>query len=70
MENDFKRHLTCPWCKKGEVLADQKAKVTISVVCPKCDHVFTGDLDTLCTQKNIARKRLRRNSTNDCHFAD
>lgn len=61
MQNYFDRHLICPWCSKGEVLADGKAKVTVSVMCPKCRHFFTGDLDTLKTEKAVAQKRLGRN---------
>lgn len=49
MNSQFTRHLKCPWCNKGEALADGKAKVTISVQCGKCGHVFYGDLDTLKT---------------------
>ena len=51
MPYSFTRHLICPWCQKGEVLADGKAKVTVSVMCPKCKRFFWGDLDTLKTEK-------------------
>lgn len=60
MQSVFDRHLICPWCKKGEVLADGRAKVTLSVKCPKCGHVFTGDLDNLKTEKTVPQKRLGR----------
>ena len=40
MPYSFNRHLICPWCKKGEVLADGKAKVTVSVMCPKCKKQY------------------------------
>lgn len=58
--NNFTRHLLCPWCKKGETLADGKAKVTISVQCPKCGRFFLGDLDTLKTEKTKACRRMGR----------
>ena len=61
MKNNFDRHLICPWSSKGEVLVDGKAKVTVSVMCPKCKHIYTGDLDTLKTKKDVAQKRLGRN---------
>ena len=58
MNNQFTRHLKCPWCNKGEALANVKAKVIISVQCGKCGHVFFGDLDTLKTEKGIPQRRL------------
>ena len=57
----FNRYLKCPWCRDGEVLADGKAKVRISVQCPKCHKFFTGSLDTLITERSAACKRLGRN---------
>lgn len=62
MPYSFNRHLICPWCKKGEVLADGKAKVTVSVMCPKCNRFFWGDLDTLKTDKATAQRRSGRAS--------
>jgi len=56
----FNRHLICPWCLKGEALADGKAQVTISIQCPRCGKVFLGDLDTLKTEKGKACKRANR----------
>ena len=60
MNSQFTRHLKCPWCNKGEALADGKAKVTISIQCGKCGHVFYGDLDTLKTEKGVAQRRVGR----------
>ena len=62
MPYSFNRHLICPWCKKGEVLADGKAKVTVSVMWPKCKRFFWGDLDTLKTEKANAQRRSGRAS--------
>ena len=53
-------HLVCPWCKKGEILADGKAKVTVSVMCPKCKQFFLADLDTQETKKSSAQPRSGR----------
>ena len=61
MNSRFNRHIICPWCGRGEVLADGKAKVTVSAQCPKCGRVFYGDLDTLKTEKGKACKRSGRN---------
>lgn len=58
--SNFTRHLLCPWCKKGEALVDGRAKVTISVQCSKCGRIFTGDLDTLRTEKSNACRRIGR----------
>lgn len=60
MQYLFNRHLICPICKKGEVLADGKAKVTISVMCPKCKNFFLADLDTAKTERATAQRRLGR----------
>lgn len=60
MHHSFDRHLNCPWCNKGEVLADGKAKVTVSVMCPKCKHFFWADLDNLKTERANACKRTGR----------
>lgn len=62
MNHVFNRHFICPICKKGEVLADGKAKVTISVMCPKCKNFFLADLDTQKTEKATAQRRGGRAS--------
>jgi len=61
VKSAFTRHLKCPWCQQGEVLADGKAKVSVSAQCPKCHKFFTGSLDTLKTERSTACKRLGRN---------
>lgn len=58
--NGFYRHLKCPWCHDGEVLADGKAKVSVSVQCPKCSKIFVGSLDSLITERSKACKRQGR----------
>lgn len=57
----FSIHLPCPYphCK-GETLADGRAKVTISVVCPKCRNTYIADLDTLKTYPSSPQRRLGR----------
>lgn len=57
---NFNRHFPCPWCKKGEALADGKGKVTISLVCPKCERVYLVDLDTGKTERSTACRRTGR----------
>lgn len=59
--SSFTRHLKCPWCHDGEVLADGKAKVSVSAQCPKCHKFFIGSLDSLKTERSSACKRLGRN---------
>ncbi len=56
----FSRHLVCPWCHKGEVLADTKAKAQVSAQCPKCMKFFIGDLDNLKTERSSACRRQGR----------
>jgi DNA polymerase III, alpha subunit (gram-positive type) len=58
MGRPMEKHLKCPWCGKGEILADGTAKILVSVKCPKCGHIFTGDLDTMKTKKSMAQRRL------------
>ena len=53
-------HLRCPWCGKGETLADGRAKVTISVQCKKCGNTYFADLDTLMTEKGKPQRRKGR----------
>ena len=65
MNAPFKHHLTCPWCGKGEVLADGIGKLTISVQCPRCKNFYLGDLDTLRTTKTRPQRRLGRNRNNN-----
>lgn len=60
MSRPMNNHLICPWCGKGETLADGTAKITISVQCSKCGRVYTGDLDTMKTERSTAQKRLGR----------
>ena len=60
MNTRFVRRMVCPWCQKGEVLADDKAKAAISVECPKCHRFFVGSLDSLKTERATACKRVGR----------
>lgn len=60
MAKNFPLHLVCPHCRKGEVLADSNAKVTISVMCPKCGDFFTADLDTGETKRAKPCRRTGR----------
>lgn len=60
MKQKFNHHLTCPWCGAGEVLADGRGKLTISVQCPRCKRCYECDLDALTTKKTQPQKRLGR----------
>lgn len=53
-------HLVCPYCRKGEALADGRAKVTLSIMCPKCGGFYTADLDTMKTERAKACRRVGR----------
>lgn len=53
-------HLVCPYCHKGETLADGRAKVTLSIMCPKCGGFYTADLDTMKTERAKACRRVGR----------
>lgn len=51
----------CPWCGKGETLADGRGKVTISVQCRKCGNTYLIDLDSTKTERTSPRRRQSRN---------
>ena len=75
MKKNFYIHLVCPYCHRGEALADGKAKVTLSLVCPKCGGYYTADLETMKTDKAKACRRtskmkqevLLTDHRGDCH---
>lgn len=60
MKQEFNRILKCPWCGKGELLADGRAPVRVSVHCAKCNRIYIADLDTGKTERSQAQKRLGR----------
>lgn len=53
----FKYSLRCPFCMKGEILADNKAKITVSTVCPVCNNLYYADLYSMRT---FRPKELRK----------
>lgn len=58
---NFTIHLLCPYDRcKGETLADGRAKVTISVICPKCGNTYLADLDTMKTYRSKPQRRMGR----------
>ena len=57
---ELQYHLRCPWCGKGETLADGRGKVTISVQCGKCNSTYLADLDTMSTMRTKPQRRLGR----------
>ena len=58
IQEEFKNHLVCPWCCKGEVLTDGKATARISAQCPRCRNFFRADLATLKTERALPQRRL------------
>ena len=58
MNKILQYHLICPFCGKGELLADEKGKVTVSVQCPKCKNYFKADLDAMKTERAQAQPRM------------
>lgn len=60
MAQEFKYHLTCPWCGKGETLSDGRAKITISVQCSKCRNTYLADLDTMKPERSKPQRRQGR----------
>ena len=57
MLKELERYVYCPWCNKGEVVTEGAVTGSLTVKCPKCQHVFRIHLDTLTTEKAIARNR-------------
>lgn len=52
--------VVCPWCGKGEVWYDRKAKTIVSLRCPTCRHFFKVDLENHQTERSSACKRQGR----------
>ena len=48
----------CPWCKKGETLADNTANIRISCRCPVCGNYYRIDCNTMRVGK-IRPKKYR-----------
>lgn len=51
--------IVCPWCAKGEVYADGRGEVSITVFCPKCRHIFRVNLDDYTVEKTVAKRRVQ-----------
>lgn len=49
----------CPWCEKGETLADKPADINISCQCPRCGRIYLVDFSTLKVEKSAAIRRKR-----------
>ena len=63
-EKQMSIHLRCPWCEGSETLADGKGKVTISVQCPKCKHIYKLEegehVLKIAEEFNISRKMVSK----------
>ena len=57
MPGNFTREMKCPWCGKGKTLADGRAQINLSLVCPRCGRYFIGNLDNLRTERSSAVRR-------------
>ena len=62
MTQTFTLHLICPWCSKGENLADGRASAIVSAQCPRCKHFFRADLNSLKTERAQPQRRLGQNT--------
>ncbi|AHM55817.1 hypothetical protein EAL2_c05150 [Peptoclostridium acidaminophilum DSM 3953] len=51
--------MQCPWCEKGETLADKPADIKISCQCPRCGRIYHVDFSTLKVEKAAAIRRKR-----------
>jgi len=45
MDGDYGITVTCPWCGRGETLADKPAAVNLSCRCYECGHFYHIDLE-------------------------
>lgn len=62
MQNNFTIHLYCPWCKKGEIIADNRVKIKVSAKCHICNNTYIADLYDMETYRkieDIKRGRVR-----------
>ena len=49
----------CPWCGRGETLADKTADINVSCQCPRCGKYYLIDFKTghaIRAGPNICRK--------------
>jgi hypothetical protein len=42
----FPISVSCPWCKKGETLADKPADINVSCQCHHCGNFYNIDFKT------------------------
>lgn len=61
MTDDYAHHLYCPYCHHGEILVTNRAKVTISSICPVCSNLFYADLQSLQTYRRQDYERVGKN---------
>ena len=54
---DFCKHAYCPWCGRGQTLADTTARIRISTQCARCGHLYMIDCQTMRTFKVGASPR-------------
>lgn len=56
-DNTYPITVQCPWCEKGETLADRTADIRISCQCSKCSNFYHVDFATMRVEKARANRR-------------
>ena len=59
MNKQFKYRLKCPYCGRGEILADARSLVCVSVFCTTCGNLFYASLHTMRTYRSKEIERIR-----------
>ena len=49
--------IACPWCGRGETLADQRADIRITCRCNNCQRFYSIDFQTLRAKRTKAKAR-------------
>ena len=56
-KNQSEFAVLCPWCRKGETLADASADIRVSCSCRICGKFYRIDFNTMCAVKIRAKSR-------------
>ena len=59
----YKYRIKCPWCGRGEVLADQRENVTVSLMCSICKHLYLADFQNM---RSIKYKEYKEWANANC----
>ena len=55
----YKYRIQCPYCGKGELLADHRTLICVSTFCPICNNKFYASLNTLRGYRAKEIERMR-----------